>query len=82
MLDSSSTSKRITEILILEDDEPGEGVETFTLELVEANFIPVSMYAYELSLPKVSMNIIDTSIFLRSNFSQLEVSIEDDDGEF
>ena len=84
VLTNSTTSIRIPDILILEDSIAGEGVETFTLELVEPNFFLESLAAFNMSLPVLPehADVINTYILVHENFSQLMVSIEDDDGKF
>ena len=82
VLKNSTTSIRIPDVLILDDSVDGEGVETFTLELVEPIFYHETLAAFGLILPIFPkyIGVIDTSIFVHRNFSQLMVSIEDDDG--
>ena len=82
MLTNSTTSIRIPDILILDDSVEGEGVETFTLELMEPKFFLQALAAFDISLPILPKytGVIDTSIFIHKNFSQMVVSIKDDDG--
>lgn len=82
VLKNSATSIRIPDIVILDDGVDGEGVETFTLELVDPKFFVKSSAALNISIPTPPeyTDIIDTIIFIHRNFSQLIVYIEDDDG--
>ena len=74
VFNNSATSNTIPDILILEDDVDGEGSETFVLELVDPKFLLKSGTAFN-----ESTSVLDTFIFVHRNFSQLIVSIEDDD---
>ena len=75
VLSSSRTSIGIPEIFILDDTIGGEGLETIVLELVDPKFLLKPENTLE-----QSTTVLDTLIFIHRNFSQLKVSIEDDDG--
>ena len=77
VLSNSATSITIPDVFILEDNVEGEGSETFVLELVDPIFILKSGIAFN-----QSTTVLDTFIFVHRNFSQLIVSIEDDDSKF
>ena len=84
MLTNSTTAIRIPDIKILDDSVDGEGVETFTLELIEPKFYLEVLTAFDISLPILPKyeGVLDTDVMIHANFSQLIVSIEDDDGKF
>ena len=74
VLSNSATSVTIPDIFLLEDNVEGEGSETFVLELVDPKFLLKSGTVFNQSTA-----VLDTFIFVHRNFSQLIVSIEDDD---
>lgn len=94
VLKKNVTSVTISDIIILDDDVAGEGLETFSLELVDPTFLlksgnALKTFPLELVDPNFLPNfgtalnedtsVLDTFIFIHRNFSQLIVSIEDDD---
>ena len=77
VLTKSASPLTIPDILILDDDVAGEGLETFSLELVDLKFLhkPGTVF-------NESTAVLDTYIFVHKDFSQLTVSIEDNDSKY